>query len=441
MSTITPLIDTLLHQVLGKGGNVAPKELNVPVRPIDPGDGPRALRSDSRLDARADPRLGELNRLPPQADALRTAGRGEGTAASAPGSTQTHFSPAARSIADLLMRFPAPPSVLRAQAPLMSTAEPPSPQMLAQRIEASVRDSGLFYEAHLKRWFQGDMPRQQLLREPQMQPGVRPPAVADPAAAGARAVALTGSANAASTLIQNPLAPNAPPLLLPSPVPFVVPGHSLLASAAALPTSAAGAQGSSGPVLPGSVLLPTVATAGSQTATTTASTMPASQSAVPSVEGARADVAGMRDMLEMAAAHKPRDVVHESLQSLVRQQLEMLVAPTIRWEGDVWAGIFMALVVNLPKRPDEQNTEQESARDESQEGWQSDIRLEVPSLGAFEASLRLYQNTLSVDLTTSSVDVHERLEAGLGRLENRLSALDLQRVSVRAHYLNEAGDE
>lgn len=149
----------------------------------------------------------------------------------------------------------------------------------------------------------------------------------------------------------------------------------------------------------------------------------------------------MRDMLEMAAAHKSRDVVHESLQSLVRQQLEMLVAPTIRWEGDVWAGIFMALVVNLPKRPDEQNAEQESARDESQEGWQSDIRLEVPSLGAFEASLRLYKNTLSVDLTTSSAEVHECLEEGLSRLENRLSALDLQRVSVSAHYLSEADDE
>lgn len=439
MSTITPLIDTLLHQVLGKGGNVAPKELNVPVRPIDPGDGPRALRSDSRLDARADPRLGELNRLPPQSDALRTAGRGEGTAASAPGSTQTHFSPAARSIADLLVRFPAPPSVLRAPAPLMSTAESPAPQVLAQRIEASVRDSGLFYEAHLKRWFQGDMPRQQLLREPQMQPGVRPLPMADPAAAGARIVAPASSASAAPALIQNPLVANAPPLLLPTPVPFILPGHSL--PAAALPTSAAGAQGSSGPVLPGSVLLPTVATAGGHAATTTAAAMPPPHSAVPPMEGARAEVAGMRDMLEMAAAHKSRDVVHESLQSLVRQQLEMLVAPTIRWEGDVWAGIFMALVVNLPKRPDEQNAEQESARDESQEGWQSDIRLEVPSLGAFEASLRLYKNTLSVDLTTPSAEVHECLEGGLPRLENRLSALDLQRVSVRAHYLNEAGDE
>ncbi len=434
MSTITPLIDTLLHQVLGKGGNAAPKVLNEPVRPIDPGEGPRALRSDSRLDARADPRLNELNRLPPQADALRTSGRGDGGPSLTPGSTQTHFSPAARSIADLLMRFPAPPSVLRPQAPLMSTTEPAVPPVLAQRLEASVRDSGLFYEAHLKRWFQGDMPRQQLLREPQMQPGVRPLPVVDSAAAGARAAVLAGSLNsAAPALIQNPLTTSGPPLLLPAPVPFMLPAHSL-------PVATAGMQGGAGPVLTGSVLLPSVATAGSH-ATSVAAPATHTPSAAPPVDVARADATGMRDMLDMASVHKSRDVVHESLQSLVRQQLEMLVASTIRWEGDVWAGIFMALVVNLPKRQEDQEAEQESTRDASREGWQSDIQLEVPELGAFEASLRLYRNTLSVDLTTSSTEVHARLEDGLPRLETRLSALDLQRVNVRARYVSETDHE
>lgn len=440
MSTITPLIDTLLHQVLGKGGNVAPKVLNEPVRPVDPGAGPGALRSDSRLDARADPRLGELGRLPPQPDALRASGRGDASSL-VPGSTQTHFSPAARSIADLLMRFPAPPSVLRPQAALMSATEPASPPVLAQRLEASVRDSGLFYEAHLKRWFQGDVPRQQLLREPQMQPGVRPSPVMDPAAAGTRAAVMPGNLNsAAPALIQNPLVSSGPPLLLPAPVPFVLPGHSLVA-AGAPPSAAPAMQSGAGPLLPGSVLLPTVTTAGGHAATASAPAMGASQGTTPSPDIARADMAGMRDMLDMTAAHKSRDVVHESLQSLVRQQLEMLVTPTIRWEGDVWAGIFMALVVNLPKRSEDQEAEQDATRDDSREGWQSDIQLEVPDLGAFEASLRLYRNTLSVDLTTSNTEVHARLDEGVPRLEARLSALDLQRVSVRARYLGEVDHE
>ncbi|NOG32330.1 hypothetical protein HLB35_12235 [Halomonas sp. TBZ9] len=116
MSGINPLIDTLMHQVLGKRGDAAPRVLNEPVRPVDPGAGPQALRSDSRLDGRADPRLSELNRLPPSLDLARQGGRSE-LPAGQQGSTQTHFSLAARSIADVLLRFPAPPSTLRIEAP------------------------------------------------------------------------------------------------------------------------------------------------------------------------------------------------------------------------------------------------------------------------------------------------------------------------------------
>lgn len=451
MSTITPLIDTLMHQVLGKGGNPAPKVLNEPVRPVDPGEGPRAMRSDSRLDARADPRAGGLGRLSSELDALRTSARSDGARPLSPGSTQTHFSPAARSIAELLMRFPSSSSVLRPQAPLMSSTETSSPQVLAQRLEASVKDSGLFYESHLKRWFQGDMSRQQLQREPQMQPGVRPSPTANVAAGGARALAMSGNAGASPAMIQNPLSPEgAPPLRLPAPVPFLLPTG---ASSSPLASAAGGGfqpGGGAGPVLPGSILSPVpVATAGGHTATPPAAAANAAQGAATAGGNAGVDMAaGLRQTLEMPQAHQvthqSREVVHESLQSLVRHQLDMLVAPTIRWEGDVWAGIFMALTVNLPRRdePDDQASEQGETRDESQEGWQSDIRLEVPDLGAFDASLRLYRNTLAIDLTTSSTGVHERLEDGLPTLEQRLSALDLQQVSVRAHYREEeAGHE
>ncbi|GAA3905289.1 flagellar hook-length control protein FliK [Halomonas cibimaris] len=409
MSTITPLIDTLLHQVLGKGGTPGPKELNPPVRPVDAGEGPGALRSDSRLDARADPRIGNAGRLPAAPGSERGAALPSGT----PGSTQTHFSPAARSLADVLMRFPAPPSALRPQAPLMSETEAASPQVLAQRLEASVRDSGLFYEAHVKRWFQGDMSRQQLLREPQMQLGVR----ALPEATGSRALAGAGAA-----VMRNPVAAQPPLLSLPTPVPFALPAQAS--------TTPQGTTGSAGFITPGSVLLPSSATA-HQVA-----------GAAAGAEGADVEINSTRDT--QAAAHRSRDVVHESLQGLVRQQLEMLVTPTIRWEGDVWAGIFMALAITVPERQakqEEQGEEDSGGGASSQENWQTDLRLEVPDLGAFDVSLRLYRQTLNVDLSTASRHVHERLEQGLGQLEARLSALALKQVNVQARYLSEDSDE
>lgn len=440
MSGITPLIDTLMHQVLGKRGDGAPRVLNEPVRPVEPGDSSRALHSDSRLDARSDPRLTDLRRLPPPLDLPRQGPRGEPLAQGL-GSTQTHFSPAARSIADVLLRFPAPPTVLRPEAPLMSTAETASPQTLATRLESSIRDSGLFYESHLKRWFQGDGSRQQLLREPQMQPGVRPSptvALAGLASAGAAGAAGTtaGAGNLGWGMVNNTITPNGPLLLLPTPVPFMLPERSNLS---VLLQGLAGGQpgqgsqnspGGSALIQPGSVLLPVASSAeGAAQRGTNAQGVTVLNTAPDTVRG---EAAGAREMLEMGAVRQSRDVVHESLQSLVRQQLEMLVMPTLRWEGDVWAGIFMALVVGLPTRGEDSGSE-EQQDGEPEGGWHSEMRLEVPNLGSFEATLWLYRGVLRVDLASESEAVHQRLEEGVPALEKRLSALDLRKVQVSTH--------
>lgn len=148
---------------------------------------------------------------------------------------------------------------------------------------------------------------------------------------------------------------------------------------------------------------------------------------------ARAELGHAREITELIANRPAREVVHESLQSLVRQQLEMLVMPTIRWEGDVWAGIFMALVINLPARGEEQEGQQQEGEPDG--GWRSDMQLEVPNLGSFNASLWLYRNVLSIDFTTESTQAYQRIDAGLPALEKRLSALDLHKVQLRARYV------
>lgn len=426
MSTINPLIDTLLHQVLGRRGDVSNQRLmDQPIRPVVPGEGPRALMGDARLDGRdaastalRDTALRDMRGLPSQLDGSRQPQRGDAQALP-PGSTQTHFSPAARSIADVLLRFPAPPTVMRPEAPLMNAAEPASPAQLASRLEASVRDSGLFYEAHLKRWFQGDTSRQQLLREPQMQPGPRA-TVPTPLASTALGMGVTpqgmGSGMGAQGLVPSGTAP----LMTASPSnAAILPNTPLtpVASESAARAGVANAPASS----PAASAGPAVLNA-AEVATTAKETSQAS-----------IDARLARDALDIMPGRQPREVVHESLQSLVRQQLEMLVTPTIRWEGDVWAGIFMALVVNLPNR--EQTREDGGEQEAGEDNWQSDMQLDVPGFGAFSVSLRLYRGALSIDLTANDAQVHQRLEEGVPSLESRLEALDLRKVQVRARYV------
>ncbi|AQU84596.1 flagellar hook-length control protein FliK [Halomonas sp. 'Soap Lake  len=398
MSGITPLIDTLLHQVLGRQGEASlQRSLNAPVQPVPPGEGPRALQGDASLDGRpmSSP-LGELKHLPASNTPDRQHPPSQGGSSTAIGSTQTHFSPAARTIADVLLRFPAPPSVMRPEAPLMNAQDAPTATALATRLEASVRDSGLFYESHLKRWFQGEVSRQQLLREPQMQPGPRP--------------VWPASANIAVTAA-TPLAPG------PS-VPTAAGSLSILPNTTLVPVV------SERPVLG----RPDVLTANTPNLNATL------QAERPETGQARADSGSLREVAEIAVPRRGREVVHENLQSLVRQQLEMLVMPTIRWEGDVWAGIFMALVINLPTRDDGQETAQDDA--DPEEAWRSEMQLEVPNVGAFRVSLWLYQATLSIDLTTDDLATHRQLEQGLDALERRLGALDFRKVQVNARYIS-----
>jgi len=432
VSTINPLIDTLLHQVLGRRGDVSNQRLmDQPIKPIAPGEGPRALMGDARLDGRdpasaalRDTALRDLRGLPLQLDGGRLPQRGDAQALP-PGSTQTHFSPAARSIADVLLRFPAPPTVMRAEAPLMNTAEPASSAQLASRLEASVRDSGLFYEAHLKRWFQGDTSRQQLLREPQMQSGPRA-SVPTPLVSTALGMGVTPQGPGSGLGGQGVVPSGTAPLLVASPSSAtILPNTPLIPAAsesAAARVPAANAQPATPPPSAGPALL--------NAAEVATNAKEAQQASI--------DARLARDTLDIMPNRQPREVVHESLQSLVRQQLEMLVTPTIRWEGDVWTGIFMALVINLPARGQSQEGEEE--QEAAEDSWQSDMQLDVPGFGAFSVSLRLYRGALSIDLTATEAQVHQRLEAGLPSLEARLEALDLRKVQVRARYVEEVSD-
>ncbi len=406
MSGITPLIDTLLHQVLGRQAEASSlRALNSPVQPVSPGEGPRALQGDASLDGRPlPPVLGDLRRLPGAVDGLRQPPAGEPTQNATPSSTQTHFSPAARTIADVLLRFPAPPAVIRPTAPLLSPQESPSTTQLASRLEGSIRDSGLFYESHLKRWFQGEMSRQQLLREPQMQPGPRP------------ALPLVSSMvpqTSAGMSLAAPLPPGSTMAILPDLPLLPAKGTAaLLDRSSPLPVVSSAMAAPSAPAAP--------------TSNQPAMPFVAERREAPSVQPAT--VVAEQEM----ASRSVREVVHDSLQGVVRQQLEMLVTPTLRWEGDVWAGIFMALVVNLPGR--DTHDEKQPADDAPSE-WRSEMQLDVPGLGVFSVALWLHKQVLSIDLTAGSLETYERLDSGLDRLEQRLKALDFAKVQVNARYI------
>ncbi|HSP58821.1 MAG TPA: flagellar hook-length control protein FliK, partial [Halomonas sp.] len=262
------------------------------------------------------------------------------------------------------------------------------------------------------RWYRGELPREQLQREPQMwrtQTFVpTPPAVAREALAPLQAtLALTQ------------------------------PSGDRAVSRALLPAGeSAGRGGVGGPVS---------ASPSSAAPLSPGAGMPGAPSAGPfggssvAVSGGEARDAGMATPGASSSDSAPparvaQEPLHESLQGLVRHQLEMLVTPVLRWEGDVWSGVFMALVMHLPQveREGRESQDEEAARKERErQGWRSTMTLQVAGLGEVGVDLWLRESRLDLDLVAAEASVRESLELGVDRLTPRLEACGLTDVRVR----------
>ena len=432
MSGITPLIDTLLHQVLGKRVDVpVPRELNAPVQPSSPGDAVQALRSDSRLDPRqgavTSPLVGRsLDQGLPPSDLSRPG---------AQPSTQTHLSPSAQTIASVLERFPAPASTLRVQGPLLPAEASTAPAtQVASRLQQSIETSGLFYESHLSKWYRGELPRQQLALEPQMH--------------------RANSANLFQQLTPVTTAPS--PMSVPLPVPATMSGSawtSMFFGSVPVGGPDVTAQGAGGQSAFSATSGPVNQAAGSSAGASlvpNSSSMPQSSGVSPHSSGSPALQAyqqvGGAERAEMPMPHASADRSHhapastleldDAQQNVVRHQLEMLATPSpvLRWEGDVWSGVFMALVVQMPqgeRRDGEQSASDERDEDADQGAWQTQMSLQVNGLGKLDVKLRFAPKQLDISLVAENQAVLARLHSGEADLRTRLQACGYEAVGLQ----------
>ncbi len=401
MSGLTPLIDTLLHQVLGKRVDLpTARPLNPPVTPLLPGEAARAVHSDSRLDARLPQVL------------LDVAGR----PASSPGqpapppaqasSATTTLSPAARTIADILLRHPAQPSAITPPAPLLTGKVDVPADQLAGSLRQSISSSGVFYESHLARWYRGELPLHALLREPQTWAAQLPQA------------APTGERSLLAQLLAPKLFPASAAAALAAPVASVVQGGSGLVPRAGAEVSA--------PAAGAPQVVPVEAEAEAEVAGVRRSALSLAMEALAGDDPEWSVPAQARD----AAALK------DLLQGVVRHQLELLVAPVLRWEGQVWPGVFMALLIQAPEDEGGGSGRESAAAEDEAAQWQVRFTLQLERLGVLDVALSWRGEKLSLRVVSESGELLARLEADRSQLQARLLAcgfaeVDLQGVAAR----------
>ncbi|WP_438767209.1 flagellar hook-length control protein FliK [Kushneria sp. TE3] len=190
MSTITPLLDTLLHNVLGRRADldrVASRQPDLPLGGVTYTPAVRHGTSDTpdetleRHSEDAAARAKTTDKASARVTVANTpASLGDRTSDSTPRSSTTHFSAEARAISRILEKFPTTAPVVRSDAVMLPAGRPPEVAGLAATLAGQIKHSGLFYESHLRQWLLGQHDQQELLKEPQNRL-FQPPAAGQPA--------------------------------------------------------------------------------------------------------------------------------------------------------------------------------------------------------------------------------------------------------------------
>lgn len=228
--------------------------------------------------------------------------------------------------------------------PLLS-GPPGSTLDFAQALRNAVSQSGLFYESHQAQWVNGQRPLLDLLLEPQ---GRLSPLAAAPLP--------RGEGNAAGSSVSQP-------------------------AGTVETVQAEKAAGSSVPQLPG-----------------TADAAQAGKVA----DFAAPQLTGTADAAQAAKAATPEQPAHPDTLPLVRQQLDVLDAHQLVWQGQVWPGQVMEWQI-------EEREGREHDPDAPPE-WQTRLRLDLPRLGEVGATLAFGPEGLRIHL-----DANDSATAGLMR--------------------------
>lgn len=154
MMGINLILDSLLAQAAKGAGAVPSERSQFHVNRTQGNEAVRELHSDSRLNDSG----GKY---------AKVKAAYEPRAVHPSPSTVTTLNEAARTIANVLMKYPqgmAPP-FLRLQP--LNLAQLVWPEQIAQHLKSQLVSSGLFYESHLNRWLNGDYSLEALKAEPQ----------------------------------------------------------------------------------------------------------------------------------------------------------------------------------------------------------------------------------------------------------------------------------
>ena len=108
--------------------------------------------------------------------------------------------------------------------------------------------------------------------------------------------------------------------------------------------------------------------------------------------------------------------IHPDLTPVVQQQLDALATQNYVWQGQVWPGQQMHWEISEEGQKDSSGLTEETTQ------WKTSLKLDLPSLGGIDATIRLRPgNKVEVSIAASTEGAVERLRADSDNLKNQLA--------------------
>jgi len=127
-------------------------------------------------------------------------------------------------------------------------------------------------------------------------------------------------------------------------------------------------------------------------------------------------------------AEEGKPAIAPDMQTVVRQQLEVLAQQTFAWQGQVWPGADMRWDIRRHPSPETSSSEMP----ETPECWESHLTLDLPTLGRVHARLTL--GGAQVLVHVQAADCAPRLQQHADALRERLctAGIRLRQLSITA---------
>lgn len=118
---------------------------------------------------------------------------------------------------------------------------------------------------------------------------------------------------------------------------------------------------------------------------------------------------------------------HPQAMTLVRQQLELLAAPTFRWSGEAWPGATMDWAIHEEAQPEQPQRSQIGIDgDEMPRSWATRLVVDLPALKEVEARLSLTGDRLQVHLAARDEQTLDMFGQQRAELSAQLEQLGLR---------------